>query len=178
MVVLDTLAPGERLAFVLHDIFGVPFDEIAVIVGRSPIATRQLASRARRRIQGATPPSDVDLAAQRRVVEAFLAALRDGNFEALVAVLDPDVLFRDDSPADAASGVVRGSGQVGQLALGYSKSARFVEPALVEGFAGLAIVMHGRVIGALRFAFAGELVTEIEAISDGERLAQVELASS
>jgi RNA polymerase sigma factor (sigma-70 family) len=172
MVVLDTLAPGERLAFVLHDIFAVPFDEIGVILERSPAAARQLASRARRRVQGATPPSEVDLAAQRQVVDAFLAALREGDFEALVAVLDPDVLFRDDSAPlpGASAGILRGAHEVGRLALGYSKSARFVQPALVSGFAGLAIVMRGEVIGALRFAFAGDKVTEIEAISDSVRL--------
>jgi Sigma-70, region 4 len=132
MVVLDTLAPTERLAFVLHDIFAVPFDEIAVILERSPAAARQLASRARRRVQGARPPQHVDPGRQRQVVEAFLAALRDGDFEALVAVLDPDVLLRDDSvglPGGAA--VMRGAQAVGRYALGFSRSAQFVEPALV-----------------------------------------------
>lgn len=173
MIVLDTLAPGERLAFVLHDIFGVPFDEIAVILHRTPAAARQLASRARRRVQGAAPPGDVDLGRQRKVVEAFLAALRNGDFEALVAVLDPDVLFHDDG----GPRVVRGGRQVGQLAIGYSESARLLEPALVAGFAGLVIVVRDRAIGALRFTFDGELVTEIEAISDAVRLQQVELTS-
>jgi RNA polymerase sigma factor (sigma-70 family) len=114
MVVLDTLAPAERLAFVLHDIFAVPFDDIAPILERSPVATRQLASRARRRVQGATPPRQVDLARQRRVVDAFLAALREGDFDALVTVLDPEVVLRDDSaglPGGAAA--MRGAHAVG-----------------------------------------------------------------
>ena len=116
MVVLDTLAPAERLAFVLHDIFAVPFDEIAAIVERSPAASRQLASRARRRVQGAAPPRNTDLGRQRQIVDAFLAALRDGDFAALVAVLDPDVVLRDDSaglPGGAA--VMRGARAVGSL---------------------------------------------------------------
>jgi RNA polymerase sigma-70 factor (ECF subfamily) len=178
MVVLDTLGPAERLAFVLHDIFAVPFDEIAVILERSPAAARQLASRARRRVQGATPPRNVDLGRQRQVVEAFLAALRDGDFEALVAVLDPDVLLRDDSaglPGGAA--VMRGARAVGSYALGFSRSAQFVEPALVNGAAGLAIVPQGRLMGALGFAFSGGRITEIDMISEPGRLLEVDLAA-
>jgi len=176
MVVLDTLGPAERLAFVLHDIFAVPFDEIAVILERSPAASRQLASRARRRVQGATPPPNTDPGRQRQIVEAFLAALRDGDFEALVAVLDPEVLLRDDSaglPGGAA--VMRGARAVGAQALGFSRSAQFVEPALVNGAMGLAIVPQGRLMGALGFTFSDGKITEIDMISEPVRLQDVDL---
>ncbi len=179
MVVLDTLAPAERLAFVLHDIFAVPFDAIAPILERSPVATRQLASRARRRVQGATPPQHVELARQRQVVDAFLTALREGDFDALLAVLDPEVRFRDDSaalPAGAAA-LMQGARAVGTHALTFSRSAQFVEPALVNGAVGLAIVPQGRLIGALGFTFKHDKITEIEGISDPERLRQVDLAA-
>jgi len=179
MVVLDTLAPAERLAFVLHDIFAVPFDEIAPILERSPVATRQLASRARRRVQGATPPQHVEVARQRKVVDAFLAALREGDFDALLTVLDPDVRFRDDSaglPAGAAA-LMQGARAVGTHALTFSRSAQFVEPALVNGAVGLAIVPPGRLIGALGFTFKHDKITEIEGISDPVRLRQVDLAA-
>ena len=177
MVVLDTLSPAERLAFVLHDIFAVPFGEIAAILGRSPAASRQLASRARRRVQGATPPPDADPGRQRRIVEAFLAALRDGDFEALVAVLDPDVLLRDDSAGlPGAVAVMRGAQAVGTYALGFSRSAQFVEPALVNGAAGLAIVPQGRLMGALGFTVRDSKITEIDMISEPGRLRDVDLA--
>jgi RNA polymerase sigma factor (sigma-70 family) len=177
MVVLDMLAPAERLAFVLHDIFAVPFDEIAAILERSPAASRQLASRARRRVQGATPPRNVDPGRQRQIVDAFLAALRDGDFEALVAVLDPDVLLRDDSaglPGGAAE--MRGARAVGSIALGFSRSAQFVEPALVNGAVGLAIVPQGRLMGALGFTVRDGKITEIEMISEPGRLRDVDLS--
>jgi RNA polymerase sigma factor (sigma-70 family) len=179
MVVLDTLAPAERLAFVLHDVFAVPFDQIAPILERSPAATRQLASRARRRIQGATPPKHVELARQRQVVDAFLTALREGDFDALLAVLDPDVLFRDDSAAlpPGAAALLRGARAVGAHALTYSPHARFVQPALVNGAVGLAIVPHGGPIGALGFTFKHDKIAEIEGISDPERLRHVDLAA-
>jgi RNA polymerase sigma-70 factor (ECF subfamily) len=178
MVVLDTLAPAERLAFVLHDIFAVPFDDIAPILERSPVATRQLASRARRRVQGATPPRQVDLARQRRVVDAFLAALREGDFDALVTVLDPEVVLRDDSaglPGGAAA--MRGAHAVGAYALKFSRGARFVRPALVDGTAGLAIRLPGRLIGALGFTVDGDTITTIDMISDRGRLRHVDLAA-
>ena len=138
LVVLETLAPAERLAFVLHDMFGVPFDEIAGLVDRSPAATRQLASRARRRVQGAAPVPDADLAAQRRVVDAFFAAARDGDFEALVAVLDPDVVSRGRRRAlrPGATAVVRGAREVAARALTFARLSPFVRPALVNGAAG------------------------------------------
>jgi RNA polymerase sigma factor (sigma-70 family) len=176
MVVLDTLAPTERLAFVLHDIFAVPFDGIAPILDRSPAATRQLASRARRRVQGATPPQRVDRARQRQVVEAFLAAIRQGDFDALLALLDPDVLLRDDSaglPGGAEQ--MRGARVVGGYALRFSRHAQAVEPALVEGAVGLAIVPGGRLFGALGFTISGGRIAQIEMISDPERLRQVDL---
>ena len=177
MVVLDTLAPAERLAFVLHDIFAVPFDDIAPILERSPVATRQLASRARRRVQGATPPRQIDRVRQRRVVDAFLAALREGNFDALVTVLDPEVVLRDDSaglPDGAAT--MRGAHVVGAYALKFSRGARFVRPALVDGTPGLAIRLPGRLLGALGFSFDGDTITAIDMISDRARLRHVDLA--
>jgi RNA polymerase sigma-70 factor (ECF subfamily) len=178
MVVLDTLAPAERLAFVLHDIFAVPFGEIAAILDRSPAAARQLASRARRRVRGATPSSEVDIAQQRRVVDAFLAALREGDFDALVTVLDPEVVLRDDSaglPGGAA--VMRGAQAVGAHAMSFSHGARFVRPALVDGAVGLVIRPPGRVIGALGFTFGGGRIAGIELISDRERLRHIDLAA-
>src|SRR5579859_2655524 len=179
MVVLDTLAPAERLAFVLHDVFAVPFDDIAAILERSPVATRQLASRARRRVQGATPSHQVDLARQRRVADAFLAALRDGNFDALVAVLDPEVVLRDDSsglPGGAAT--MRGADAVGAHALRFSHGARWLRPALVDGAPGLALRLPGRLIGALGFTFDGDRIAAIDLISDRARLRHVELAAA
>jgi RNA polymerase sigma factor (sigma-70 family) len=178
MVVLDTLAPAERLAFVLHDIFAVPFDDIAPILERSTVATRQLASRARRRVQGSTPPRQIDPVRQRRVVDAFLAALRHGDFDALVAVLDPEVLLRDDSaglPGGAAT--MRGAHAVGAYALRFSRGARFVRPALVDGTPGLAIRPRRRLIGALGFTFDGDTITAIDMISDRARLRHVGLAA-
>jgi RNA polymerase sigma factor (sigma-70 family) len=178
MVVLDTLTPAERLAFVLHDIFAVPFDDIAPILERSPVATRQLASRARRRVQGSTPPRQVDPVRQRRVVDAFLAALRHGDFDALVAVLDPEVLLRDDSaglPGSAAT--MRGAHAVGAYALRFSRGARFVRPALVDGTPGLAIGPRRRLLGALGFTVDGDTITAIDMISDRVRLRHVDLAA-
>jgi RNA polymerase sigma-70 factor (ECF subfamily) len=151
----------------------MPFDQIAPILERSPAATRQLASRARRRVQGATPPKHVELARQRQVVDAFLTALREGDFDALLAVLDPDVLLRDDS----AAALMRGTRAVGTHALSYSRHARFVQPALVNGAVGLAIVPQRRIIGALGFTFKHDKIAEIERISDPERLRHVDLVA-
>jgi RNA polymerase sigma-70 factor (ECF subfamily) len=170
MVVLDTLAPAERLAFVLHDIFAVPFDEIAPIVERSTAATRQLASRARRRVRGVPPARDPSLARQRQAADAFLAALRQGDLGALIAVLDPDIVLRDARAAPGADPVRRGSRAVASYALRYSRQARFVRPALVDGTPGLAIVLLGRVVGALGFTFHGEMIAEIEMIDIPGRL--------
>jgi RNA polymerase sigma-70 factor (ECF subfamily) len=177
MIVLDTLAPAERLAFVLHDIFAMPFDEIAPILDRSPVAARQLASRARRRVQGA-PPRQVDPARQRRVVDAFLAALRDGEFEALLTLLDPDVLLRDDSASlPGAAAMMQGARAVGGYALNFSRSAQVVYPALVNGSAGLAIVPQGRLVGALAFTVRDDKIVEIAMISDPDRLREVDLTA-
>jgi RNA polymerase sigma factor (sigma-70 family) len=178
MIVLDTLAPAERLAFVLHDIFAVPFEDIAAILDRSPAAARQLASRARRRVQGAAPPEHADLPRQRQVVDAFLAALREGNFEALLGLLDPDVLLRDDSsslPPGAAS-LMRGARPVAGYALTYSRQARFVRPALVDGAPGLAIAPMRRIMGALAFTVTDGRITEIRLISVRARLRAVKLS--
>src|SRR5262249_30310330 len=139
LVVLEMLAPAERLAFVLHDMFAVPFEEIAAIVGRSPTAARQLASRARRRVQGAATAADADLARQREVVDAFFAAARGGDFDALVAMLDPDVVVRSDGGVlrPGASSVVHGAPAVAEQALTFARLSPFVRPALVNGAAGV-----------------------------------------
>jgi RNA polymerase sigma factor (sigma-70 family) len=170
MVVLDTLAPAERLVFVLHDIFALPFDEIAPVVERSPAATRQLASRARRRVRGVPPAGDADLVRQRRAADAFLTALRQGDLTDLIAILAPDVVLRDDGAAPGADPVRRGSHEVASYALRYSRQARFVRCALVDGTPGLAVVMLGRLIGALGFTFADESIIEIQMISFPDRL--------
>ena len=175
LVVLETLGPAERLAFVLHDMFGVPFDEIAGMVDRSPAAARQLASRARRRVQGAAPVPDADLAAQRRVVDAFFAAARDGDFEALVAVLHPDVVSRGDG-GPGASAVARGARAVAERALTFARLAPFVRPALVNGAAGVVVAPHGEPFSVMGFTVVGGKIVEIDAITDPERLRALDLA--
>jgi RNA polymerase sigma factor (sigma-70 family) len=175
LVVLDTLGPAERLAFVLHDMFGVPFEEIAGMVDRSPAAARQLASRARRRVQGAAPVPDADLAAQRRVVDAFFAAARDGDFDALVAVLHPDVVSRGDG-GPGASVVVRGAREVAARALTFARLAPFVRPALVNGAAGAVVAPRGEPFSVLGFTVVGGRIVEIDAITDPERLRALDLA--
>ena len=175
LVVLETLAPAERLAFVLHDMFGVPFDEIAGMVDRSPAAARQLASRARRRVQGAAPVPDADLAGQRRVVDAFFAAARDGEFEALVAVLHPDVVSRGDG-GPGASAVTRGARAVAARALTFARLAPFVRPALVNGAAGVVVAPHGEPFSVMGFTVVGGRIVEIDAITDPERLRALDLA--
>jgi len=177
LVVLDTLAPAERLAFVLHDMFDVPFDEIAPIVGRSPDAARQLASRARRRVKGGAPVPDPDLARQREVVGAFLSAARDGNFDALVTVLDPDVVLRADAGAVAsASRVVRGADAVAKMALAFAQLGPFARPALVNGAAGIVAAPGGRPVSVLGFTVRGGKITEIDILADPERLSRLDLA--
>src|SRR5829696_2159189 len=173
LVVLETLAPAERLAFVLHDIFAVPFDEIAPLVERTPAAARQLASRARRRVQGAPVP-DADLERQREVVDAFLAASHDGDFDALVAVLDPDVVLRIDSGAVLAgrSREVRGARAVAQQALTFSRLAPFVQPALVNGAAGVVVAPRGRLFAVMGFTVRGGKIVEIDILADPARLRQ------
>jgi RNA polymerase sigma factor (sigma-70 family) len=180
LVVLERLAPAERLAFVLHDMFGVPFDEIAPIVGRSPGAARQLASRARRRVRGARTVPDADLARQREVVEAFLAAARTGDFDALLAVLDPDVALHADRGAlpAGASREVRGAAAVATGALSYARRlAWFAEPALVNGTAGLVVTIQGRPFAVLGFTVAGGKIVEIDILADPVRLSQLDLAT-
>jgi RNA polymerase sigma factor (sigma-70 family) len=178
LVVLETLSPAERLAFVLHDMFAVPFDQIADLVERSPEATRQLASRARRRVQGQAPVPDADLALQRRVVEAFCAAARDGDFEGLVAVLDPDVVSRADGGAmrPEATAIVRGAREVAGRALTFARLAPFVRPALVNGGAGVVVAPPGGTFAVMGFTVAGGRIVEIDSITDPARLRELDLA--
>jgi RNA polymerase sigma-70 factor (ECF subfamily) len=173
LVVLDTLAPAERVAFVLHDMFGVPFDEIAPILRRTPAAARQLASRARRRVQGATVP-DADRSRQRAVVDAFLAAARGGDFDALLAVLDPDVVVRADPAAvlAGASKEVRGAPAVAETFSGRARAAR---PALVDGTPGLVWMRHGRAHMVFGFTIANGKVVKIDLIADPERIGELDL---
>jgi RNA polymerase sigma factor (sigma-70 family) len=177
LVVLETLNPAERLAFVLHDMFAVPFDEIAPVVGRSPAATRQLASRARRRVQGEAPVPDNDLKRQREVVDAFFAAARDGDFDALVAVLDPDVVVRSDGGVllPGASEVTRGAEVVAGRALRFASMAQFVRPALVNGAAGAVAAPHGEPFVVMAFTVRDGKIVEIDALRDPERLAELDL---
>jgi RNA polymerase sigma-70 factor, ECF subfamily len=179
LVVLGTLPPAERLAFVLHDMFDVPFNEIAPIVGRSPAAARQLASRARRRVRGTATVPDADLTRQRAVVGAFLAASRGGDFDALLAVLDPDVVLRADRGAvpRGASRVVRGARAVAEQALTFSQLIAFVQPVLVNGAAGIASWLPGgRLFSVMGFTVARGKIVEIDVLADPERLRQFDLA--
>jgi RNA polymerase sigma-70 factor (ECF subfamily) len=178
LVVLDSLAPAERLAFVLHDMFGVPFDEIAPIVDRSPAAARQLASRARRRVRGSAPVPDPDLTRQREVVDAFFAAARDGDFEALVAVLDDDVVLRSDGGAGrpGATMVVRGARDVAGRALTYARLSPFVRPALVNGAAGVVVTPRGRPFSVMGFTVTGGRIVAIDGLNDPARLRRLDLA--
>jgi RNA polymerase sigma-70 factor, ECF subfamily len=178
LVVLETLTPAERVAFVLHDMFSVPFEEIAPIVGRSPAATRQLASRARRRVQGAAISPEVDLAHQREVVDAFLAAARDGDFEALVAVLDPEVVLRSDGGVvrPDASLVVHGARAVAEQALIFSGLFPFVRPAVVNGAAGVVVAPGGRPFSVMGFTVREGKIVEIDVLADPARLEQLDLA--
>ncbi len=178
LVVLETLGPAERLAFVLHDMFAVPFDEIAAIVGRSPAAARQLASRARRRVQETATVPDADLSRQRAVVDAFVAAAREGEFDALLAVLDPDVVVRADygtAPA-GASVVVRGARAVAEGALTFAGRARFARPALVNGAAGLVVASGGRPFAVMGFTVRRGKIVEIDILADPARLRQLDPA--
>lgn len=178
LVVLDELTPAERLAFVLHDVFGVPFADIAGALGRSEAAAQQLASRARRRVQGAPRP-DCDLARQREIVTAFFAASRDGDFDALVAVLDPDVELRVDGGVlrAQASLVLRGADAVAAHTTTYSKLYPFVRPALVNGAAGAVVAPDGRPFSVMAFTVTNAKITQIDVLVDPERLAQIELGA-
>ncbi len=178
LVVLETLSPAERLVFVLHDMFAVPFDEIAPLVGRSPAAAKQLASRARRRVQGAAPAPDANFARQRVVADAFLAASRNGDFEALLAVLDPDVVLRADygRAPGGASKVVRGARAVVEGALTFSRFAPLTRPVLVNGAPGLVTVLEGRPISVLGFTIRYGKIVEIDILADPARLRLLDLA--
>jgi RNA polymerase sigma-70 factor (ECF subfamily) len=176
LVVLDMLTPAERLAFVLHDVFGVPFADIATAIDRSEAAAQQLASRARRRLRD-SPEPDRDIARQRSVVNAFFAASRNGDFEALLEVLDPDVELRIDGGvlrADASL-VLRGAEAVAAHTTTYSKLYPFVRPALVNGNAGAVVVPHGRVFSVMAFTVTNGTIVQIDALLDPERLAQLDL---
>jgi RNA polymerase sigma factor (sigma-70 family) len=176
LVVLDALSPAERLAFVLHDMFGLPFDQIAPMVGRSPAAARQLASRARRRVRGAVPPApDHDLARQRQVVDAFFAAARGGDFDRLVALLHPEVVLRADFGArrPAASRVVRGAAAVARQALVGAFPAAKLHRALVNGAAGMVVSVRGRPFAVLGFTVVDDRIVEIDALADPERVPRI-----
>jgi RNA polymerase sigma factor (sigma-70 family) len=176
LVVLETLAPPERLAFVLHDMFAVPFDEIAPIVGRSPAAARKLASRARRRVQGAAVP-DADLERQREVADAFLAAARDGDFDSLVAVLDPNVVLRAHGPAAAgAPAELHGAPAVAERALMFTHLAPSARPALVNGAAGFVVTPEGRPVSVVGVIVKGGKILEVDVIADPEHLRKLDLA--
>ncbi|MEV2229046.1 sigma-70 family RNA polymerase sigma factor [Streptomyces phaeochromogenes] len=178
LVVLDTLSPAERLSFVLHDMFAVPFDEIGPMLERSPAAVRQLASRARRRVKGASPLPEADLARRRRVVDAFLAATRGGNFDALVALLHPDVVLHADKSVIPTPEpvVVSGAHPVAKGAMAATGRARFTGPALVNGSVGLAMAPHGRLFLVLAFTITDDLITRIDVVADPDRLDGLELA--
>jgi RNA polymerase sigma-70 factor (ECF subfamily) len=173
-VILDTLAPAERLAFVLHDVFAVPFDQIAAIVERTPEATRKLASRARQRVQQAAASPDTDLVAQHTVVEAFFAAGRAGDFGRLVAVLDPEVSLRGDFGA-AGHRSANGASAVAGLARSYAAPEREVRPAIVNGAAGAVIFVDGRATAIMGFVVRGGQIAAIDVLADPERIARVDL---
>jgi RNA polymerase sigma factor (sigma-70 family) len=173
LVVLETLSPAERLAFVLHDMFAVPFDEIARIVDRSPAATRQLASRARRRIQGERTVPDADLTTQREVLDAFLAAGRNGDFDALLALLDPDVVLRAETAEGARE--VRGAELVARQATSFSRIGLEVTPALVNGAVGAVTKLNGELFSVGGFTVQGGRIVAIDILADPERLARLDL---
>jgi RNA polymerase sigma-70 factor (ECF subfamily) len=175
LVVLETLTPAERLAFVLHDMFAVPFEEIAPIVERSPEATRQLASRARRRVRGAAPAPDADLTAQWEVVEAFLAAARDGDFDALVAVLDPDVVLRADGGLRGLSQHIQGAETVAGQALLWSRVDLTMRRALINGAAGMVTFLRGQPFSIAAVTVKNGRIAEIDFLTDPERIAQLDL---
>jgi RNA polymerase sigma-70 factor (ECF subfamily) len=180
LVVLDTLSPSERLAFVLHDVFGVPFEQIGTILDRSADASKQLASRARSRLRGASTPPAVDVRAHKQIVDAFLAASRNGDFEALLAVLDPDVVLR----ADAGNGpfgpsrIVRGAEAVVQQAMLYNSLAKFARPVLVNGLPGLVVVREGEPLSLLSVQVRDGRIVELDIIADPDRLQGLGVATA
>jgi RNA polymerase sigma factor (sigma-70 family) len=177
LVVLDALQPAERLAFVLHDMFAVPFDEIAPIIERSPAATRQLASRARRRVRGASPIPDADLSSQREVADAFLAASREGDFHALIAILDPEVVLRADRGAlPGASRVIHGAQEVAEQTITFARSRRGdATPALVNGEAGVVWAAQGRPYSVVGFTVRRGRIVAINVLADPARLQQLDI---
>jgi RNA polymerase sigma-70 factor (ECF subfamily) len=178
LVVLETLTPAERLAFVLHDMFAMPFEDIAPIVDRSPAAARQLASRARRRVQGSAPSPDADLSRQREVVDAFLAAAQAGDFDALLAVLDPDVVLRADRGAAAAAALeeVQGARAVAERALTFARFAQYGRVALVNGAIGVITTRNGEPFAVMGVTVAGGRIVELDVLADPERLRPLDLA--
>jgi RNA polymerase sigma factor (sigma-70 family) len=179
LVVLETLTPAERLAFVLHDMFAVPFGEIGLMIERSPAAARQLASRARRRVQGQAPAPDPDLARQRDVVDAFFAAARDGDFDTLVAVLHPDVVLRSDGGLARARHTVAiaGARVVAAQALTFGRLAPFVRPALINGAAGVVVAANGRPLSVMAFTVTDGKIVAIDVLADPERLDELDLGA-
>jgi len=179
LVVLDMLSPAERLAFVLHDLFAVSFEEIGPLLDRSPAAARQLASRARRRVQGQAPAPDRDLARQREVVSAFFAASRDGDFDALVAVLDPDVVLRSDGglARPHLNLVLRGAQSVGTQAFTSGKLSPFVHHALINGAAGVVVAPQGKAMFVMAFTVTGGKIVAIDVLADPERLRDVDVSA-
>ena len=175
LVVLETLAPAERLAFVLHDMFAVPFEEIAPIVGRTPAAARQLASRARRRVQGTSAVPDTDISRHRKIVDAFLAASRGGDFEGLLAVLDPDVVFRADDAAQRLGSLaeIRGAASVAETFKGRAQNAK---PALVDGAPAFAVILGGQLRIVVRLTITGDKIAALEAVADAERIGGLDVA--
>jgi RNA polymerase sigma-70 factor (ECF subfamily) len=177
LVVLDTLTPAERLAFVLHDMFAVPFEEIATILDRSEAAVRQLASRARRRVQGATPRTDPDLREQRRVVDAFLAAARNGDFAALLEVLDPDVVFRADTGQPGDRKPIEGADNVARRVLARgARLAGYARPAIVNGNAGVVVLPGKKPIAVVAFTVEEGRIAEIDLVANPIKLAHLDLA--
>jgi RNA polymerase sigma-70 factor (ECF subfamily) len=178
LVVLDRLTPAERLAFVLHDMFDLPFEEIAPSVRRSPAAARQLARRARRRVRGASIAADADLRRRREVVEAFLAASREGDFVKLVSLLDPDVVLRieDVTQQPSIRHEIRGVDVLLERAQNFARAARFCRVALLDGNPGLVMAPGGRLTRALLFSFAGDRVTSIDVIADPARLRELDVS--
>jgi RNA polymerase sigma factor (sigma-70 family) len=177
LVVLETLNPAERVAFVLHDVFAMPFDEIAEMVDRTPAATRQLASRARRRVQGASASSDMTVTEQHEVVDAFFTAARAGDLEGLLSVLDPDVVARTDL-GKGRSRTARGPEEVAASAMTYSNPKATLDPVLVNGGAGMVVRLKDRPFAVIAFTVRGGRITQIDGINDVQRLALLDLPSS
>jgi RNA polymerase sigma-70 factor (ECF subfamily) len=177
LVVLESLTPPERLAFVLHDMFAVPFEEIAPMIERSPAAARQLASRARRRVQGQAPAPDSDLTRQREIVDAFFAAARDGDFDALVAVLHPDVVLRSDGGVARSrhTAVISGARTVASQALTFGRLSPFARPALINGAAGVVVATHEQPLSVMAFTVTDGKIVAIDVLADPDRLHELDL---